>query len=754
MFQFREEHYYSSATTDLRAVGSSVNTRMDDILSAKSSTRGFIKNFRKHLDDVKGKALSDSEKTETFGIPRFLERNGLTLETRHSSEMRNIIANDLQESWKDMYQGMKSTYARDNVPAGIAKYVPKYLDKLNSLVASPNKLYNAWHIDNDDLFAQTYCTESPSTARGSEVQMCTCCKRFLSEKLIDRSVDVEIASLLASAESCQVCNLLIRVSLDDMTDDGSIKFFRTRTGLNTSSSGKRLVRISAYTNTSSWTKNSVPLGRPILPDPDRTMRFHLLRAWTHWCDQNHGCNKPADADPWFPTRVLDVGGLEDIGSPPGWIRLVHAQERRSDTYVTLSHCWGNLSDAQKKGFCTSQENLSRRCSGFHVSELPKTFQDAVKVTRALGLSYVWIDSLCIIQSGDNGEDWKRESVQMQNVYSQAYLTIAATAAADSLSGFLDRNYQPEYLSYRDDTSQRLFVSTDIDDFDIDVGGAPLNQRAWVTQEMVLSRRTIYFSTKQMYWTCGEGLYCENLTKLKSPPNNIYFTLDPAFPTRVRRTNAHDRVENCIRFLVEDYTRRALTFWKDRTAAIYGLERSVAEGLRCEGRYGIFEPCLHRNLLWQLTDQKTQKIDYEGTVPSWSWMACTGPVKYSKIYWKVPVLNVNLAFHKTRRDALEADLGSLVDCALKLDRDDFAFIDSTGVSVGWLKLDVKDDESMNAALHCVVVLRCNRDGYSSDPSEYWFIAVVPTGAENEYKRVGLGAVECRFVAKVQDSVQIV
>ncbi|KAF2844737.1 heterokaryon incompatibility, partial [Plenodomus tracheiphilus IPT5] len=150
-------------------------------------------------------------------------------------------------------------------------------------------------------------------------------------------------------------------------------------------------------------------------------------------------------------------------------------------YITLSHCWGNLSDTQKKSFCTSQENLSSRCSGFHVSELPKTFQDAVKVTRALGLSYLWIDSLCIVQSGDNGADWKRESVQMKDIYSQAYMTIAATAAADSLSGFLDRHYQPEYIFVRDK--------------------APLNQRGWVTQEMVLSRRTVYFSPNQMYWTC-------------------------------------------------------------------------------------------------------------------------------------------------------------------------------------------------------------------------------------------------------------
>lgn len=107
-------------------------------------------------------------------------------------------------------------------------------------------MYNAWHIDNEDLFAKTYCTESPSIARGSEVQMCICCKGILSEKLIDRSVIVEIASVVASAESCQVCNLLIRVFLDDASDDGNIKLFRTRTGLNTDSSRKRLVSTNPH----------------------------------------------------------------------------------------------------------------------------------------------------------------------------------------------------------------------------------------------------------------------------------------------------------------------------------------------------------------------------------------------------------------------------------------------------------------------------------------------------------------------------
>jgi len=76
--------------------------------------------LRKHVDDTKGKTLSDSEKTETFGIPRYLQNKGLTLESHHWSEMRNILANDIQGGWKEFYQGMRSTYTENNMPRGVS----------------------------------------------------------------------------------------------------------------------------------------------------------------------------------------------------------------------------------------------------------------------------------------------------------------------------------------------------------------------------------------------------------------------------------------------------------------------------------------------------------------------------------------------------------------------------------------------------------------------------------------------------------
>jgi hypothetical protein len=103
---------------------------------------------------------------------------------------------------------------------------------------------------------------------------------------------------------------------------------------------------------------------------------------------------------------------------------------------------------------------------------------------------------------------------MESVFSAAYCIIAATAAIDSYAGFLERGIIPEYVHIQDASGEQFYISTDIDDFDNDVGKAQLNTRAWVMQEGVLARRTIHFSANQIYWECGKGVYCENLTRLE------------------------------------------------------------------------------------------------------------------------------------------------------------------------------------------------------------------------------------------------
>jgi heterokaryon incompatibility protein (HET) len=61
-------------------------------------------------------------------------------------------------------------------------------------------------------------------------------------------------------------------------------------------------------------------------------------------------------------------------------------------YIALSHCWRNGNPTR-----TTRLNLECRMSGFAFSELSRSFQDAVTVTRSLGINYLWIDCLCIVQ---------------------------------------------------------------------------------------------------------------------------------------------------------------------------------------------------------------------------------------------------------------------------------------------------------------------------------------------------------------------
>ncbi|KAF2192456.1 hypothetical protein K469DRAFT_311755 [Zopfia rhizophila CBS 207.26] len=109
-------------------------------------------------------------------------------------------------------------------------------------------------------------------------------------------------------------------------------------------------------------------------------------------------------------------------------------------------------------------------------------------------------------------------MRMEGVSAPAHRTIAATPAVDSEAGFLKRNVSNECVLVQDASGMQFYIGADmddsnnhinIDDFDDQVEKAPLNKLAWVMQERVLSRRTIHFSDKQMYWECGEGVVLRN-----------------------------------------------------------------------------------------------------------------------------------------------------------------------------------------------------------------------------------------------------
>lgn len=212
---------------------------------------------------------------------------------------------------------------------------------------------------------------------------------------------------------------------------------------------------------------------------------------------------------FVPTRLLDVERADS-----GLIRLVEKGTGDSSPkrYLALSHRWG--SPELHRTFCTHTHNIMQFKQVIRLADLPRTFHDAVQVTRNLGVRYLWIDSLCIIQ--DDPEDWNTESKAMEQVFSSAYVTISAICSSGTTDGFLKPrpNRQCVIAKLPGDNGVLYYLCKTVDDFRNDIDESELSKRAWVLQERALSRRTIYFSQTQSYWECGRGVRCETLTKME------------------------------------------------------------------------------------------------------------------------------------------------------------------------------------------------------------------------------------------------
>ncbi|KAI1812232.1 heterokaryon incompatibility protein-domain-containing protein [Poronia punctata] len=350
----------------------------------------------------------------------------------------------------------------------------------------------------------------------------------------------------------------------------------------------------------------------------------------------------------LPTRVLDLEvGKEQQQQQQVCLVLGKGQTGR---YVALSHCWGSGRVVR-----TTKETFAEFTRGIDVAGLNKTFRDAIMVTRRLGLRYLWIDSLCIVQ--DDAVDWERESARMAQIYSQAHLTIAASAATDGSEGLL--RSEPQF--------SRLRLSDDDDDDDDEkvlnrgcsIGpyllrfrrliAAPLNTRAWTLQERILSSRIVHFARDQVHWECRESIVSE----AGGPPygelldNSGEESFHRGWLGRVsedllpkseaerleleaeRADNGRSEYETWYG-VIQVYSQRGLTKEEDKLPALSGIAHAYS--LRHESEYiaGLWMGGLATGLLWYnaTTDPLRRPKSYRA--PSWSWASVEGPVDFFSI----------------------------------------------------------------------------------------------------------------------------
>ncbi|KFY31014.1 hypothetical protein V493_01478 [Pseudogymnoascus sp. VKM F-4281 (FW-2241)] len=410
----------------------------------------------------------------------------------------------------------------------------------------------------------------------------------------------------------------------------------------------------------------MPVDNFTTPDPPTLeSAVPLIQTWIQRCDLDHSCYKHSLGIPTqLPTRVIDVG---DSSHDP-YLYITHGETGR---FIALSHCWGPP-EMPFTRLTTTQTNLSAHCQRITIEKLPRTFRDAINVTRDLGLRYIWIDSLCIIQ--DSTEDWILEVSRMADIYRNAYITLAADRASHSDAGLFitdscatNSGAQIPQFSQLDNTgtSHQIFITRDWRILEKnqrqgDAGKRPLchvseavsklSSRAWVLQESILSPRTVHFTNAELVWECSDLNECSCGTPMLRNSRKSLFKAALQHPTTTRaysRETLHPAT-SIWHSVVEESTARDLTYATDRLPALSSLAMMLPFP---KGDYlaGLWQNSLMDDLLWlnpigdvsweldnnsdtstrldTLPPLKNYRIQGE-YAPSWSWASVSAPVAFN------------------------------------------------------------------------------------------------------------------------------
>jgi hypothetical protein len=262
--------------------------------------------------------------------------------------------------------------------------------------------------------------------------------------------------------------------------------------------------------------------------------------------------------------------------------------------------------------------LEARKSGIARNTLSRTFQDAIEITRRLGLHYLWIDSLCIIQ--DNSADWESESSNMCSIYEQSFLMISATHGADGDAGCFaeiaddDRSYKVHATTSCGTPGilMRKSQSHHVDFANSCSYEQSLFTRAWALQERLLAPRIIHYTKNELIWECSSSACCECKMMPDWPLDNLKLS---TAATLNNSANVREMAAQW-RWLVMNYGSRELTCTSDILPALSGLAQKFSRG-SVLGHYvaGLWENDLLDGLLWfSVGGVRPGRF----LAPSWSW----------------------------------------------------------------------------------------------------------------------------------------
>ncbi|KAH8691092.1 heterokaryon incompatibility protein-domain-containing protein [Phaeosphaeriaceae sp. PMI808] len=399
--------------------------------------------------------------------------------------------------------------------------------------------------------------------------------------------------------------------------------------------------------------------------------FSRLKGWLECCRRHHViCSlehiKPLVGSSPMPKRLIDLG-------LPG-VTLVTPKiidtKGRQEQYVALSYCWGPSGHLS-----TKKENIKDMKKSIPIESLPRTIKDAFLVARNMDVRYIWIDALCIIQ--DDNEEWDIEAKRMGAIYANSYFTIAATCAEQSGDGFLrprtlNRVSIPLRLNSASEIDSNIYFRNQSDflhDHQACVLESPLLKRAWVLQETLLSRRTVHFSSKQIYWECRCAFYAEDGMIEDADCREHAHEFLNMISILKGGIHSEQLAEMFFRIwgnILLRYSNLSITRPSDKLLALSGLASLAELVLGYRYLYGIWNFNLPYGLFWHPVNLPMVQAT-EWRAPSWSWAALEGAITLETFF---PVEDsrirlIDVSEDSQLRGALKI-MGQIHPCYVSLD----------------------------------------------------------------------------------------
>jgi hypothetical protein len=211
--------------------------------------------------------------------------------------------------------------------------------------------------------------------------------------------------------------------------------------------------------------------------------------WLNTCIYQHVRTDAAHAR--LPTRVLLIDGIDQV--------RLYIIDGEFYSYACLSHCWGTQPLSLLGNTTATLEDFQ---TSIPWKDLPNTSRDAINFTYRLGVKYVWINSLLIVQ--DSIADRRREGSLMVEIYEFSYLTLVATKSSTPSEGCFstpDRIHCTRSVTITEEENDGITQDYTLhirNILDHHVGIYPIFNRGWVITLLSCSELPVYLHPQRSF----------------------------------------------------------------------------------------------------------------------------------------------------------------------------------------------------------------------------------------------------------------